>query len=233
MLSLGGVEHLTGGSKAEGRATCAALLALCNREPVELSVDGGSTRHRRRPAAPPVVDGVPERRMRVGCGSATIGMFAAPVARPRRRGGGGRRPHHRRRLRAPGRQGARLGADRHPHQGPPLDPRPLLPRLRAGRRLGRHQRRPTRSRSSRPFEAQARRPPRPDRCSWSRPPARSTPSTCSTTTSCPVRRELPADLAADRRAHRRELRAGALAPCSSWPAPAARCAPASPPTRCG
>ncbi|MBM3613348.1 MAG: 6-hydroxynicotinate reductase, partial [Alphaproteobacteria bacterium] len=28
MLSLGGVHHLTGGSKYEGRATCAALLAL-------------------------------------------------------------------------------------------------------------------------------------------------------------------------------------------------------------
>ena len=32
MLSLGGVEHLTGGSKKEGRVTCDALLRLCNRE---------------------------------------------------------------------------------------------------------------------------------------------------------------------------------------------------------
>ena len=76
MLSLGGVEHLTGGSKAEGRATCAALLALCNREPVELTVDGGAT-VTVQAGRPPVVDGVVERRMRVGCGSATIGMFAA------------------------------------------------------------------------------------------------------------------------------------------------------------
>ena len=30
MLSLGGVHHLTGGTKAEGRVTCATLLALCN-----------------------------------------------------------------------------------------------------------------------------------------------------------------------------------------------------------
>lgn len=30
MLSLGGVHHLTGGSKKEGRATCDAMLALCN-----------------------------------------------------------------------------------------------------------------------------------------------------------------------------------------------------------
>ncbi|TGV76752.1 6-hydroxynicotinate reductase, partial [Mesorhizobium sp. M2D.F.Ca.ET.145.01.1.1] len=43
MLSLGGVHHLTGGSKAEGRATCDALLNLCNRKPVELSLDGGAT----------------------------------------------------------------------------------------------------------------------------------------------------------------------------------------------
>jgi hypothetical protein len=76
MLSLGGVGHLTGGSKAEGRATCAALLALCNREPVELAIDGGSG-VTVQAGRPPIVDGTPERRMRVGCGSATIGMFAA------------------------------------------------------------------------------------------------------------------------------------------------------------
>ena len=43
MLSLGGVHHLTGGSKKEGVVTCEALLALCNREAVELTIDGGST----------------------------------------------------------------------------------------------------------------------------------------------------------------------------------------------
>ena len=42
MLSLGGVNHLTGGSKAEGVATCAALMNLCNKEAVELTIDGGS-----------------------------------------------------------------------------------------------------------------------------------------------------------------------------------------------
>ena len=30
MLSLGGVRHLTGGSKKEGRVTCEAMLALAN-----------------------------------------------------------------------------------------------------------------------------------------------------------------------------------------------------------
>jgi len=75
MLSLGGVHHLTGGSKAEGRLTCEALLALCNGEAVEMEIDHGS-RVVVQAGQPPVVDGHPERRMRVGCGSATIGMFA-------------------------------------------------------------------------------------------------------------------------------------------------------------
>ncbi|TAG17596.1 MAG: 6-hydroxynicotinate reductase [Rhodobacterales bacterium] len=75
MLSLGGVHHLTGGEKPEGRVTCAALLALCNGEAVEMAVDGGSTVVVQAGQAP-IVDGVAERRMRVGCGSATIGMFA-------------------------------------------------------------------------------------------------------------------------------------------------------------
>ncbi|WP_284165495.1 6-hydroxynicotinate reductase [Frigidibacter sp. SD6-1] len=76
MLSLGGVHHLTGGSKPEGRVTCAALLALCNGEAVTLAIDGGSTVIVQAGRAP-VVDGREEHRMRVGCGSATIGMFAA------------------------------------------------------------------------------------------------------------------------------------------------------------
>ncbi len=75
MLSLGGVHHLTGGSKQEGRATCDALLALCNRKPVELAIDGGATLIVEA-GKPPVIDGKLESRMRVGCGSATIGMFA-------------------------------------------------------------------------------------------------------------------------------------------------------------
>ena len=76
MLALGGVQHLTGGSKAEGRITCAALLALCNGAAVDLSIDGGSN-VTVQAGHPPIVDGRPERRMRVGCGSATIGMFAS------------------------------------------------------------------------------------------------------------------------------------------------------------
>lgn len=75
MLSLGGVEHLTGGGKKEGRVTCDALLRLCNREAVEMTVDDGATVVVQAGQAP-VINGVRERLMRVGCGSATIGMFA-------------------------------------------------------------------------------------------------------------------------------------------------------------
>ena len=75
MLALGGVRHLTGGSKKEGNVTCQALLALCNKEPVEMTIDEGST-ITVQAGHPPVIDGVREERMRVGCGSATIGIFA-------------------------------------------------------------------------------------------------------------------------------------------------------------
>ena len=75
MLSLGGVRHLTGGSKKEGRVTCEAMLALANCQPVEVTVDGGATLIIEAGKAP-VINGVKEERMRVGCGSATIGMFA-------------------------------------------------------------------------------------------------------------------------------------------------------------
>jgi hypothetical protein len=75
MLSLGGVHHLTGGSKKEGRVTCDMMLALGNKQAVELTIDGGASLVIRAGAAP-IVDGVEEQRMRVGCGSATIGIFA-------------------------------------------------------------------------------------------------------------------------------------------------------------
>jgi hypothetical protein len=74
-LSLGGVHHLTGGSKKEGRVTCDLMRALGNKEAVELQVEGGASLVVQA-GRPPIVDGVEERRMRVGCGSATIGIFA-------------------------------------------------------------------------------------------------------------------------------------------------------------
>jgi hypothetical protein len=75
MLSLGGVRHLTGGSRREGTVTCEALLDLCNGKAVELQVDGGA-QVVVQAGKGPVVEGQPEAQMRVGCGSATIGIFA-------------------------------------------------------------------------------------------------------------------------------------------------------------
>jgi hypothetical protein len=75
MLSLGGVHHLTGGSKKEGVVTCDAMLDLCALKPVEMTIDGGATVVVQA-GQPPIIDGTREERMRVGCGSATIGIFA-------------------------------------------------------------------------------------------------------------------------------------------------------------
>jgi 6-hydroxynicotinate reductase len=75
MLALGGVRHLTGGSKKEGVVTCETMLSLSNKQPVELAVDGGASLTVQA-GKPPVINGTTEERMRVGCGSATIGIFA-------------------------------------------------------------------------------------------------------------------------------------------------------------
>ena len=75
MLALGGVRHLTGGTKKEGNVTCQAMLDLCSCQPVDIAVDGGAEVVLQA-GAPPIVDGEREERMRVGCGSAAIGMFA-------------------------------------------------------------------------------------------------------------------------------------------------------------
>ncbi len=75
MLSLGGVHHLTGGSKKEGRITVEMMETLGNKQAVELQIEGGAQLVVQAGRAP-IVGGVEEHRMRVGCGSATIGIFA-------------------------------------------------------------------------------------------------------------------------------------------------------------
>ncbi len=79
MLSLGGVHHITGGSKKEGRVTVDMMQRLGNQQAVDFSIDGGAQVLVQAGQAP-VVNGVPEARMRVGCGSATIGIFAQQFA---------------------------------------------------------------------------------------------------------------------------------------------------------
>ena len=71
MLALGGVRHLTGGSKKEGVVTCELMLKLSSGEAVDVTIDGGSDLTLQAGAAP-VINGAQEERMRVGCGSATI-----------------------------------------------------------------------------------------------------------------------------------------------------------------
>ncbi|MDM0007417.1 6-hydroxynicotinate reductase [Variovorax sp. J22G73] len=79
MLSLGGVHHLTGGSKKEGRMTAELMQFLGNKKAVECTIDGGSTLVIQAGKAP-IVNGVEEQRMRVGCGSAAVGIFARQFA---------------------------------------------------------------------------------------------------------------------------------------------------------
>ena len=75
MLAIGGVRHLTGGSKKEGNITCNSMLRLCNKEPVAMTIDGGA-KVVVQAGKPPIINEIQEERMRVGCGSATVGIFA-------------------------------------------------------------------------------------------------------------------------------------------------------------
>lgn len=75
MLSLGGVHHLTGGGKKQGRMALELMHRLGNQQAAEVQVENGAKVLLQAGRAP-VVDGVTEQRMRVGCGSAAVGMFA-------------------------------------------------------------------------------------------------------------------------------------------------------------
>ncbi len=72
MLAIGGVNRFTG--KA-GFAAARAVAAIANREAVSLSVQKGAKLDVQVGQAP-VVNGVKAAKMRVGCGSATAGLFA-------------------------------------------------------------------------------------------------------------------------------------------------------------
>jgi ferredoxin len=72
MIALGGVNRLTG---KYGVAAARAVAAAANREVFRLKVRGGA-RLQVQVGRPPVVDGREMGRMRVGCGSATAGLFA-------------------------------------------------------------------------------------------------------------------------------------------------------------
>ncbi len=71
MLAIGGAELLTG---KDGFLTARTVVELANGEPVSLAVGGRKLELQRGKA--PVINGKAEAKMRVGCGSATIGLFA-------------------------------------------------------------------------------------------------------------------------------------------------------------
>ena len=72
ILALGGVNRLTG---KYGVAAARAVAAAANRRAVKLKVRGGAKLDV-QVGRPPVIGGQEMGRMRVGCGSATAGLFA-------------------------------------------------------------------------------------------------------------------------------------------------------------
>ncbi len=72
ILSLGGVNLLTG---PDGLSIARLVCDLANRKKVNVRVEGGS-RLELQVGTRPVIDGKVEDVMRVGCGSATLGLFA-------------------------------------------------------------------------------------------------------------------------------------------------------------
>ena len=72
MLHVGGVNRLTG---EHGFAVARAITDIANRKPVKLKIENGS-RIIVQAGKPPVIDGARGAKMRVGCGSATLGIFA-------------------------------------------------------------------------------------------------------------------------------------------------------------
>ena len=71
ILSLGGVNLLTG---KDGLAVARLIVDIANRKEVELKVKGGAEMVLQVGKAP-LIGGETERRMRVGCGSASMGLF--------------------------------------------------------------------------------------------------------------------------------------------------------------
>lgn len=75
MLSIGGANLLTG---QDGFTVARTIVEIANGGRVKLKVEGGSVLEL-QVGQPPLINGVADTKMRVGCGSATIGMFAAQL----------------------------------------------------------------------------------------------------------------------------------------------------------
>lgn len=72
MLTLGGVNLLSGNS---GFVVARTVVELANGQRVTLKV-AGKTNLELQVGFPPIINGIKDEKMRIGCGSATIGMFA-------------------------------------------------------------------------------------------------------------------------------------------------------------
>ncbi|MEJ2716013.1 MAG: 4Fe-4S binding protein [Deltaproteobacteria bacterium] len=72
IISIGGVNLLTG---PDGLSVARLVSDLANRRKVRIRIDGGSLIEL-EVGHHPVIDGEVDRLMRVGCGSATLGLFA-------------------------------------------------------------------------------------------------------------------------------------------------------------
>jgi len=77
MLSIGGANTLSSGKA--GFMAARTIVDLANEERVVLQVEKGS-KLELQVGYPPIIDGVEESKMRVGCGSATVGMFARQMS---------------------------------------------------------------------------------------------------------------------------------------------------------
>ncbi len=71
MLHIGGVNRLTG---KNGFVVARTVTDIANRKPVKLKIENGS-RLTVQVGRPPVIDGKEATKMRVGCGSATMGLI--------------------------------------------------------------------------------------------------------------------------------------------------------------
>lgn len=76
MLSIGGATILSG---KNGFMAARTIVDLANGERMVLQVEKGSKLDI-AVGQPPVIDGKAEKKMRIGCGSATIGMFAGQLS---------------------------------------------------------------------------------------------------------------------------------------------------------
>lgn len=77
MIYIGGANILSG---KYGFAAARTIVELANEQRVVLQVEKGSKLELQVGCAP-IIDGAEEQKMRVGCGSATVGMFARAMSR--------------------------------------------------------------------------------------------------------------------------------------------------------